>query len=109
MTPLAVCGRCLSLTNPAPVLIRDVETGERKVVPMRYRCRLPGWTEADEVAKPGSYNARMDKLSTVGWPEIAAPAVSHPGEPRAADYEHEAVPDETPSIHPAGRPTAMAA
>ena len=53
----------------APVLIRDPDTGERKVVPMRYRCRLPGWTEADEVAKPGTYNARMDKLSTV-WRRV---------------------------------------
>lgn len=53
----------------APVLIRDPETGERTVVPMRYRCRLPGWTEADEVAKPGTYNARRDKLATV-WRRV---------------------------------------
>lgn len=53
----------------APVLIRDPETGERTVVPMRYRCRLPGWTEADEAAKPGTYNARRDKLSTV-WRRV---------------------------------------
>ena len=26
----------------APVLIRHPETGERAIVPMRYRCRLPG-------------------------------------------------------------------
>lgn len=49
----------------APVLIRDPETGERLIAPMRYRCRLPGWTEADEAEKPGTYNARRDKLSTV--------------------------------------------
>lgn len=49
----------------APVLIRDPQTGDRMVVPMRYRCRLPGWTEADELAKPGTYNARRDKLATV--------------------------------------------
>ncbi len=53
----------------APVMIRDVETGERSVVPMRYRCRLPGWTEADEIEKPGTYNARRDKLSTV-WRKV---------------------------------------
>jgi len=53
----------------APVMIRDPETGERSVVPMRYRCRLPGWTEADEIEKPGTYNARRDKLSTV-WRKV---------------------------------------
>lgn len=47
-----------------PLLIRDPETGERKVVPARYRCRLIGWTEADEKKKPGTYNARMDSLKT---------------------------------------------
>jgi putative SOS response-associated peptidase YedK len=53
----------------APVLIRDPVTGERTVVPMRYRCRLPGWIEADEIEKPGTYNARRDKLSTV-WRKV---------------------------------------
>lgn len=53
----------------APVLIRDPETGERMVIPMRYRCRLPGWTEEDEIEKPGTYNARRDKLSTV-WRKV---------------------------------------
>jgi putative SOS response-associated peptidase YedK len=53
----------------APVMIRDPQTGERSVVPMRYRCRLPGWTEADEIEKPGTYNARRDKLSTV-WRNV---------------------------------------
>lgn len=47
-----------------PVLIRDPATGERKIVPMRYRCRLVGWTEKDEKLKPGTYNARMDSLKT---------------------------------------------
>lgn len=47
-----------------PVLIRDPETGERKIVPMRYRCRLIGWTERDEKIKPGSYNAKTDSLKT---------------------------------------------
>ena len=53
----------------APVLIRDPERGKRMVVPMRYRCRLPGWTEAHEIEKPGTYNARRDKLSTV-WRKV---------------------------------------
>lgn len=55
--------------NFAPVLIRDPETGERLIAPMRYRCRLPGWTAADEAEKPGTYNARRDKLSTV-WRRV---------------------------------------
>jgi putative SOS response-associated peptidase YedK len=46
----------------APVLIRDPDTGKRMVVPMRYQCRLPGWTEAIERKYPGTYNARRDKL-----------------------------------------------
>lgn len=52
-----------------PVMIRDPETGRRTVVPMRYRCRLPGWTAKDEALKPGTYNARRDKLSTV-WRKL---------------------------------------
>lgn len=53
----------------APVLIRDPATGARMIVPARYRCRLPGWTKADELEKPGTYNARRDKLSTV-WKKL---------------------------------------
>jgi putative SOS response-associated peptidase YedK len=53
----------------APVLIRDAESGARMVVPMRYRCRVPGWTAADELAKPGTYCARRDSLSTV-WRRV---------------------------------------
>ncbi|NID17247.1 SOS response-associated peptidase family protein [Luteibacter yeojuensis] len=53
----------------APVLIRDPATGERMVVPMRYRCRLPGWTAADEREKPGTYMARRNSLSTV-WRKL---------------------------------------
>lgn len=53
----------------APVLIRNPETGAREIVPMRYRCRLPGWSEADEVEKPGTYNARRDSLSTA-WRRV---------------------------------------
>lgn len=44
----------------APVMI--AQAGERIVVPMRYQCRLPGWTEATERKYPGTYNARRDKL-----------------------------------------------
>jgi len=44
--------------------------GERKVVKqMRYQCRLPGWSLADEKAKPGTYNARRDSLRTV-WKKL---------------------------------------
>ena len=53
----------------APVLIRDPDTGERVIVPMRYRCRLPGWDEAKEIEKPGTYNARRDSLPTV-WRKV---------------------------------------
>jgi putative SOS response-associated peptidase YedK len=52
-----------------PVLIRDHASGELMIVPMRYRCRLHGWTAKDEAIKPGTYNARRDKLSTV-WRRI---------------------------------------
>lgn len=47
----------------APVMI--VQDGQRVVVPMRYRCRLPGWTEQMEREKPGTYNARRDNLKRV--------------------------------------------
>lgn len=44
----------------APVLTAD---GDRLTVrPMRYQCRLPGWTEAIERKFPGTYNARRDRL-----------------------------------------------
>ncbi len=49
----------------APVLIRDPATGERMIVPMRYRARPIGWTEKDEKEKPGCYNAREDSLRHV--------------------------------------------
>ncbi|MDF0506631.1 SOS response-associated peptidase family protein [Burkholderia cenocepacia] len=51
----------------APVLIEL--DGKRLVVPMRYRCRIPGWTEEDEKVKPGAYNARMSSLSTA-WRKV---------------------------------------
>lgn len=51
--------------NYLPVLIRDPATGERKVVPMRYRARPVGWSIEDEKKKPNCYNARKDSLRTV--------------------------------------------
>lgn len=51
----------------APVLIEL--DGKRLVVPMRYRCRIPGWTEADEKQKPSTYNARSDSLATA-WRKV---------------------------------------
>ncbi|MFP3693480.1 SOS response-associated peptidase family protein, partial [Burkholderia sp. SIMBA_048] len=43
--------------------------GKRVVVPMRYRCRIPGWTEAEEKQKPATYNARSDSLATA-WRKV---------------------------------------
>ena len=51
----------------APVMI--VQDGRRVVVPMRYRCRLPGWTEETEKEKPGTYNARRNNLQRV-WGKL---------------------------------------
>ncbi|RKE38928.1 SOS response associated peptidase (SRAP) [Paraburkholderia sp. BL23I1N1] len=51
----------------APVMI--VQDGRRVVVPMRYRCRLPGWTEQMEREKPGTFNARRDNLRRV-WGKL---------------------------------------
>ena len=51
----------------APVMI--VQDGRRIVVPMRYRCRLPGWAEQTEREKPGTYNARRDNLRWV-WGKL---------------------------------------
>lgn len=44
----------------APVMV--MKDGQRVIVPMRYQCRLPGWTEQMERRKPGTYNARRDAL-----------------------------------------------
>lgn len=43
-----------------PVMI--LENGRRVVKPMRYQCRLQGWTAAVERQYPGTYNARRDSL-----------------------------------------------
>ena len=44
----------------APVMV--MENGQRVIKPMRYQCRLPGWSEQTERQYPGTYNARRDKL-----------------------------------------------
>lgn len=51
----------------APVIV--MENGKRVIKPMRYHCRLPGWTEAIERRFPGTYNARRDSISRV-WPKL---------------------------------------
>ncbi|MGH8159391.1 MAG: SOS response-associated peptidase family protein [Rhodanobacter sp.] len=51
----------------ATVLI--THEGQRILVPMRYQCRLPGWTEAIERKYPGSYNARRDRLKE-SWSKL---------------------------------------
>ncbi|TPQ31084.1 SOS response-associated peptidase family protein [Cupriavidus pinatubonensis] len=51
----------------APVLV--VEDGLLTVIPMRYQCRLPGWTAAMERQKPGTYNARRDSLKKA-WRQL---------------------------------------
>lgn len=43
--------------------------GERLLRPMRYQCRMPGWTAEMEKQYPGTYNARRDKLHT-SWKRL---------------------------------------
>jgi putative SOS response-associated peptidase YedK len=47
--------------NYAPLLV--AENQQLVVYPMRYQCRLPGWTETIERKYPGTYNARRDSLA----------------------------------------------
>ena len=51
----------------APVMI--AMDNQRLVVPMRYQCRLPGWSELTERKYPGTYNARRDKLEA-SWGQL---------------------------------------
>lgn len=44
----------------APVMVW--EDGRRVIKPMRYQCRIQGWTEKVEKLYAGTYNARRDKL-----------------------------------------------
>lgn len=53
--------------------------------PMRYRCRLPGWTEAVERKYPGTYNARRDRLEA-SWGRVFGH--SHGVVVATAFYEH---------------------
>jgi len=53
--------------NYAPVIVW--EDGQRVIKPMRYQCRLPGWTAAVERKYPGTYNARRDNLGKA-WKEV---------------------------------------
>lgn len=50
-----------------PVVV--LEEGRHVVRPMRYQCRLPGWTEAIERKYPGTYNARRDRLEA-SWGKV---------------------------------------
>lgn len=51
----------------APVIL---QTGDQRVIaPMRYQCRLPGWTQAVERKYTGTYNARRDSLGKA-WKDL---------------------------------------
>lgn len=50
----------------ASVLLKD---GERLLRPMRYQCRMPGWTAEIEKDYDGTYNARRDRLET-SWKRL---------------------------------------
>ena len=43
--------------------------GARLLRPMRYQCRMPGWTAEIEKQFAGTYNARRDKLET-SWKRL---------------------------------------
>ncbi|MBE1160900.1 SOS response-associated peptidase family protein [Dyella acidiphila] len=47
-----------------PLLIRSPGTGQRSIVPMRYQCRLPGWTTKDEWFNLKTKIARREELFT---------------------------------------------
>lgn len=53
----------------AYVLATDPKTRERNIIPMIYRCRIPGWTPATLAKKPGTYNANRDSLTTA-WRDV---------------------------------------
>jgi putative SOS response-associated peptidase YedK len=61
------------------------EGGRRVLKPMRYRCRLPGWTDAVERKYPGTYMARRDKLE-VSWASLFG--VTHGLMVMTRFYEH---------------------
>ncbi len=45
------------------------KNGQRVVKPMRYQCRLPGWTAFVEKKYPGTYNARRDNIEKT-WKDL---------------------------------------
>jgi len=47
-----------------------MEDGKCVVKPMRYKCKMPDWTEEVDRQYAGTYNARRDKLD-VSWGEVA--------------------------------------
>jgi hypothetical protein len=51
-------------------LVMIVQDGHRAVVPMRYQCRLPGWTAFVERQHPDSYNARREDLGKM-WSRLS--------------------------------------
>ncbi|RYG39299.1 MAG: hypothetical protein EON93_00225 [Burkholderiales bacterium] len=51
------------------VLILVAEHGKRVLRPMRYFCRMPGWTAEVERNYDGTYNARRDRLET-SWKKL---------------------------------------
>jgi putative SOS response-associated peptidase YedK len=65
------------------VLVR--EAGRYVARPMRYQCRLPGWTEAVERKYPGTYNARRDRLES-SWRGVFG--LTHGVVLAKAFYEH---------------------
>ncbi len=66
-----------------PVMIW--EGGRRVVKPMRYQCRMPGWTEEVERKFKNTYNARRDKLEA-SWGKLFG--YSHGVMLASAFYEH---------------------
>lgn len=66
-----------------PVLVK--EAGRYVLRPMRYQCRLPGWTEIIERKYPGTYNARRDKLES-SWGKVFG--FTHGVVLATAFYEH---------------------
>ena len=50
----------------AAVVVQD---GQRVVRPMRYQCRMPGWTPEIERKFAGTYNARRDSLDS-SWKRL---------------------------------------
>jgi putative SOS response-associated peptidase YedK len=80
--------------NYAPVMV--LRDGQRKLVPMRYLCRLPDKPVFYDTKYPGTYNARRDSLDNFWKPVFG---VSHGVLVVNAFYENVAVsgPDGAPA------------